>query len=344
MSIVIENLSKNYGPVRALQNVSCTWEPGKLYGLLGRNGAGKSTLLSAVTQRLFPDGGSVTVDGQDLTKLRGRALSEARRKIGMIFQQFNLFSTRTVFDNVAYPIRYSGLSKAELKKRVESLLDFVELGDKRNAYPSQLSGGQKQRVAIARALACDPKVLLCDEATSALDPQTTKSILRLLKRLNRETGITIVMITHQMQVVKEICDRVAVMEKGRVVETGDVLDVFTHPQAPITRSFVDSASNLGGIYTLMEQNHPLTRLKPGEQIIRLQYRRDSAGEALVSRASQQFGVAVNIIFGNIELIGDEPLGCLIVKLSGGADVVRQAVDFFSANRVDVEVISDAGVA
>ena len=147
-----------------------------------------------------------------------------------------------------------------------------------------------------------------------------------------------------MQVVKEICDRVAVMEKGRVVETGDVLDVFTHPQAPITRSFVDSASNLGGIYTLMEQNHPLTRLKPGEQIIRLQYRRDSAGEALVSRASQQFGVAVNIIFGNIELIGDEPLGCLIVKLSGGADAVRQAVDFFSANRVDVEVISDAGVA
>ena len=152
------------------------------------------------------------------------------------------------------------------------------------------------------------------------------------------------MITHQMQVVKEICDRVAVMEKGRVVETGDVLDVFTHPQAPITRSFIDSASNLGGIYTLIEQNHPLTRLNPGEQIIRLQYRRDSAGEALVSRASQQFGVAVNIIFGNIELIGDEPLGCLIVKLSGGADAVRQAVDFFSANRVDVEVISDAGVA
>ena len=328
----------------AVSDVTLSIREGEVFGIVGYSGAGKSTLVRCINLLERPTSGSVTVNGQDLTKLRGRALSEARRKIGMIFQQFNLFSTRTVFDNVAYPIRYSGLSKAELKKRVESLLDFVELGDKRNAYPSQLSGGQKQRVAIARALACDPKVLLCDEATSALDPQTTKSILRLLKRLNRETGITIVMITHQMQVVKEICDRVAVMEKGRVVETGDVLDVFTHPQAPITRSFVDSASNLGGIYTLMEQNHPLTRLKPGEQIIRLQYRRDSAGEALVSRASQQFGVAVNIIFGNIELIGDEPLGCLIVKLSGGADAVRQAVDFFSANRVDVEVISDAGVA
>ena len=229
----------------AVSDVTLSIREGEVFGIVGYSGAGKSTLVRCINLLERPTSGSVTVDGQDLTKLRGRALSEARRKIGMIFQQFNLFSTRTVFDNVAYPIRYSGLSKAELKKRVESLLDFVELGDKRNAYPSQLSGGQKQRVAIARALACDPKVLLCDEATSALDPQTTKSILRLLKRLNRETGITIVMITHQMQVVKEICDRVAVMEKGRVVETGDVLDVFTHPQAPITRSFVDCGQQSG---------------------------------------------------------------------------------------------------
>ena len=346
--IELKSVSKVFndgkGEFKAVSDVSLSIRDGDVFGIVGYSGAGKSTLVRCINLLERPTSGSVLVDGRDMTKLRGRALNEARQGIGMIFQQFNLFSTRTVFDNVAYPLKYSHLTRAQLKERVESLLEFVELKDKRNAYPSQLSGGQKQRVAIARALACDPKVLLCDEATSALDPQTTGSILKLLKRLNRETGITIVMITHQMQVVKEICDRVAVMENGRVVETGEVYDVFTHPQAPVTRSFVDSASNLSGIYTLIEQNHPITRLNKGERIVRLQYRRGSAGEALVSRASQQFGVAVNIIFGNVELIGDEPLGCLIVKLSGQEESVARSVDFFSENQVDVEVISDAGIA
>ena len=238
---IVKSFSGRNAAVHAVRDVSLSIERGSIYGIVGFSGAGKSTLVRCVNLLERPTSGRVIVDGTELTALHGRALNEQRRKIGMIFKQFNLFATRTVFENVAFPLRYTGLSGRQIREKVTALLRYVDLSEKENAYPSQLSGGQKQRVAIARALASDPKVLLCDEETSALDPQTTASILKLLRRLNEDTGITIVIITHQMQVVKDICQRVAVMEQGRVAEEGDVYTIFFHPQQAITRSFVRSA-------------------------------------------------------------------------------------------------------
>lgn len=221
----------------AVSDVTLSIREGEVFGIVGYSGAGKSTLVRCINLLERPTSGSVTVDGQDLTKLRGRALSEARRKIGMIFQQFNLFSTRTVFDNVAYPIRYSGLSKAELKKRVESLLDFVELGDKRNAYPSQLSGGQKQRVAIARALSMQPEVLLFDEPTSALDPQMVGEVLSVMRQLAKE-GLTMIVVTHEMAFARDVSSHVVYMADGVICEEGTPTDIFEHPQNPRTVEFL----------------------------------------------------------------------------------------------------------
>lgn len=221
----------------AVSDVTLSIREGEVFGIVGYSGAGKSTLVRCINLLERPTSGSVTVDGQDLTKLRGRALSEARRKIGMIFQQFNLFSTRTVFDNVAYPIRYSGLSKAELKKRVESLLDFVELGDKRNAYPSQLSGGQKQRVAIARALAMEPEVLLFDEPTSALDPQMVGEVLDVMRSLAGD-GLTMIVVTHEMAFARDVSTNVVFMADGVICEEGRPKDIFENPQDPKTREFL----------------------------------------------------------------------------------------------------------
>ena len=262
----------------------------------------------------------------------------------MIFQQFNLFAARTVFDNVAFPLRRQKLSRAAQKQRVAELLKLVGLEQKAGAYPSELSGGQKQRVAIARALASGPKVLLCDEATSALDPQTTRATLRLLKDLNRKLGLTIILITHEMQVVKEICDRVAVMENGRVVEEGDVFTVFSNPRQPVTRNFISMTSNLSRVYELLEQDAAITRLKPGQLILRMNYIERSACEALVSQLSRQFQVDLNIIFGNIEMIGDNPIGGLVVIVSGAPESIEKTLGYLKDIHVGVEVISDARVS
>ena len=346
--IQLEHISKTFetgrADVHAVQDVSLHIKAGEIFGIVGFSGAGKSTLVRCINLLERPTSGRVVVDGVELTALKGGKLNRERKKIGMIFQQFNLFASRTVFENVAYPLCYSGKSRKEITEKVEALLRFVELEGKRDVYPSQLSGGQKQRVAIARALACDPKVLLCDEATSALDPQTTSSILKLLKRLNEETGITIVVITHQMQVVKEICSRVAVMENGRVVEEGDVYSIFASPRQPMTRSFISTASSLSRIHTMIENDEPMTRLKPGECMIKLQYQRQSAVEAIVSTVSRTYSVDVNIIFGNIELLGADLLGELVVILSGGKDDIEKAIAYFQEKRVDVEVILDARAA
>ena len=245
--IRLEHVSRTFREknmeVRALQDVSLHVRKGEIYGIVGFSGAGKSTLIRLVNRLETPDSGTVRVNGQELAGLKGKALTSLRRKIGMVFQQFNLLEGKTVFHNIAIPLRMEGRPKEEIERRVSEVLDFVELGDKKNAYVSQLSGGQKQRVGIARALATAPEILLCDEATSALDPQTTESILKLLKRVNREMGITIMLITHQMQVIQLICDRVAVMEGGKVVEEGNVLDVFGRPQAEVTKRFVRTVIN-----------------------------------------------------------------------------------------------------
>ena len=233
------------------------------------------------------------------------------------------------------------MSRSALNSRAMELLELVGIADKAGAYPSELSGGQKQRAAIARALASDPEILLCDEATSALDPQTTEAILKLLKKLNAQLGLTIVLITHQMNVVKEICTRTAVMENGRVVEQGDVFEIFANPQEKVTRSFVDTTSSLSGINTLIEEKSPLVQLKPGQKILRFKYLERSACEALVSTISRRFNIDLNIIFGSIEIIGDNPIGGLVVIADGKEDDIRDAVKYLCDINVGVEVILSA---
>ena len=284
------------------------------------------------------------MDGKEITALSARELRQARKKIGMIFQHFNLMPSRTVFGNVAYPLRGSGLSGEQIADKVHRLLELVGIGDKAEAYPKQLSGGQKQRVAIARALANDPNVLLCDEATSALDPQTTKAILRLLKDLNEKLGITVVIITHEMAVVKEICDRVAVMEHGRVVEQGEVFNVFADPRQEITRSFIHTTSNLRKIEELIEEDSPVVQLKPGELIVRLSYIQRNVSEPLISTVSRKFDITLNIIFSDIAIVQNAPIGGTVAIISGERAQITQAMQYLIEKNVGVEVIRDARIS
>ena len=343
--IRLENVTKTYvnagKKFNAADDVTLEINKGEIFGIIGFSGAGQSTLVRCINLLERPDKGRVLINGKDITALRGAELRRQRKKIGMIFQHFNLFSSRTVLQNVIFPIRYSGMSRSELSTKAMELLELVGIADKAGAYPSELSGGQKQRAAIARALASDPEILLCDEATSALDPQTTESILKLLKKLNAQLGLTIVMITHQMNVVKEICTRTAVMENGKVVEQGDVFEIFANPQQNVTRSFVDTTSCLSGINTLIEEKSPLVQLKPGQKILRFKYLERSACEALVSTISRKFNIDLNIIFGSIEIIGDNPIGGLVVIADGKEGDIRAAVKYLCDINVGVEVILSA---
>lgn len=340
--IQLEHISKSFvtasGTVHAVQDVNLQIGEGEIFGIIGFSGAGKSTLVRCINLLERPTEGRVIVDGEDLTAMDLKKLREVRKKIGMIFQHFNLMRSRTVFQNIAFPLKKSGLSKAEKEKKIESLLELVGLSDKKDAYPSQLSGGQKQRVAIARALANDPKVLLCDEATSALDPQTTQSILKLLKQVNETLGITIVLITHEMAVVKDICDRVAIMDQGRVVEEGDTVSVFSHPKEAMTKDFIDTASNLGKIHDLIAEGHSLTEIQPGEQMVLLTYSGSNAGQPLISALAEKFSVSANIIYGNIDYLKGKPLGKLVVTLSGEKEAMDQAIDYIRSLGVEMEVM------
>lgn len=346
--IRFENVNKTFTDndrtVHAVKNVNLNIQKGKIYGIIGFSGAGKSTLVRCINLLEKPTSGRIFIGDTDITKLKGRKLRSQRKKIGMIFQQFNLFASRNVFDNIAFSLKHQGLSKLQINEKVNNLLKLVELEDKAKAYPAQLSGGQKQRVAIARALANDPDILLSDESTSALDPQTTLAILKLLNKVNKELGITIVVITHEMQVVKEICDRVAVMEGGEVVEEGEVFDIFANPKQKITRNFVESTSNLSKIYRYIDDNSKITRLEPGQCILRFNYLEKSTSEALVSQLSRKFELDINIIFGTIELIGHNPIGGLVSIVGGAPDNISGAIDFLKDKNVGVEVILDARVS
>ena len=324
--------------VEALRDVSLSVKQGEIFGIIGYSGAGKSTLVRVINLLERPDLGRVMMGGQDLTAMNPRELRQARRKIGMIFQHFSLLPSRTVSGNIAFPLKYTGLSKEEIQAKVTTLLNLVELSDKASAYPSQLSGGQKQRVAIARALAADPQVLLCDEATSALDPQTTLSILRLLKKVNEQLGITIVIITHEMAVIKEICDRVAVMEGGRVVELGTVFEVFASPREEITRRFIETTGTMHRVQEMIDSDSPILRLAPGELLVRLQYAQRSPSAPMVSLVSRRFDIDLNILFGNVEIIGGSPLGALVVVASGEANKVQEALAYMMEQNVKVEVL------
>ncbi len=343
--IILENITKIYKSnnkkkeLHAVNDVSLKINKGEIYGIIGFSGAGKSTLVRCINLLERPTFGKVFVDGIELTSLKNKELRERRKKIGMIFQQFNLFASRTVYQNVAYPLK--GLSKEEVENKVMYLLELVGIKDKAYSYPSQLSGGQKQRVAIARALANEPNILLCDEATSALDPKTTHSILELLKKLNKTLGITIVIITHEMNVVKEICHRVAVMSNGEKIEEGNIFDIFSNPMHKVTKDFIDTTSNVSKIYSLVEEDNELIKINDNECILRLKYKKDSVVEPLVSKISREFNVDVNILFANIELVDDAHFGGLVVKMHQlKSDGINKAIKFLKEKNVDVEVIVD----
>ena len=327
--------------VNAVKNVSLHVEPGDIYGIIGYSGAGKSTLVRTINLLQRPTKGNVVVNGVDLLKLKPKGLRAARKKIGMIFQHFNLMNTLSVFDNVAFPLKKSGKTKSEIEQKVLSLLELVGLEDKVNSYPRQLSGGQKQRVAIARALANDPDVLLCDEATSALDPKTTYSILELLQKVNVQLGITIVIITHEMQVVKEICNKVAVMEEGEVIEQGSVLEIFTNPERDLTKDFIDTATHINqGIETVLSHEQ-LLNLQEGDYLVKISFVGASTGEPLITKLSTQFQVAANILFANVEIIQDTPVGTLLVGLSGEKSGIENALSYIKEQGVSVDVLEDS---
>lgn len=324
--------------VHALKNVSLEIQNGEVFGVIGYSGAGKSTLIRCINLLEKPTEGKVIINGEELTALSMRALRVKRKKIGMIFQHFNLMNSRTVFSNVCYPLKGSGLSKEEKKTKVRDLLRIVGIEDKEFAYPNQLSGGQKQRVAIARALANDPEVLLCDEATSALDPKTTKSILRLLKELNRNLGLTIILITHEMSVIKEICDRVSIMENGEVVETGTVGDIFSSPQKKMTVDFIETASNRDKIFDFIHDERNIYNIKEGDVLTRVTYLGHIVGDAVISEVSRKFKIDASILFGNLEILGSIPAGELIVLFRGQKYDVENGIKYFKDKGLKVEVL------
>ncbi|MFE6166585.1 methionine ABC transporter ATP-binding protein [Viridibacillus arvi] len=333
----IQNLTKVYktkkGTVTGVDNVSLTIDKGEVFGIVGYSGAGKSSLLRCINLLERPTSGSIIVNGQDLTKLKGEQLRKARLKIGMIFQHFYLISQKTVGENIEFALKAAATPPKQIKARVKELLEMVGLSEKIDVYPAQLSGGQKQRVGIARALANNPSVLLCDEATSALDPKTTVSILRLLKKINRELNITIILITHEMDVVKEICDRMVIMQDGRVIEEGEVYDVFANPVEPLTQEFISSVVSF---------ELPPTILKgvTGE-IVKVLFKGDVAGEGVISDMIQNFEVRGNFLHGTIEYIQEKPLGIFLMELQGQPDNVGRAISYMEGRGAFVEVINNA---
>ena len=327
--------------IDAVKDVNFNIEKSEIFGVIGYSGAGKSTLVRCINLLERPSKGQVLIDGVDLIQLKEKDLRVYRQKIGMIFQQFNLLASRTVFENVAFPLRYQGLGKKQIEEKVMYLLELVGITDKADAYPSKLSGGQKQRVAIARALANDPGILLCDEATSALDPQTTQSILKLLKEVNKKLGITIIIITHEMSVIKEICNRVAVMENGCIVELNDVISIFSNPQAQITKDFINTTSNLSHIDELIKEKSSIVNLENGQSLCRLDFYGSNTADPIISYISRKFNVTASIIFGNVEVISETVLGSLVVILSGLMENQQQVLEYLNDNNIRVEVIKNA---
>lgn len=340
--IELKNIKKTYKAnnlsVEALKGVSLNIEKSDIFGIIGYSGSGKSTLIRCINLLERPENGQVIVNGKELNKLSEGDLRRERQKIGMIFQHFNLLSYDTVYNNVALPLIYKGLNKNVIEEKVNNLLEIVGLTDKKEAYPSQLSGGQKQRVSIARALANDPEVLLSDEATSALDPQTTDSILKLLKDLNKKLGITIVVITHEMQVIKEICNKVAVLDSGKIVENGSAIDIFSKPNHKITKKFVSGLFQTEKINDLLETKSISKILEDNGVIVKLLFTGVSANDAFISIISRKFNINASIIFGNIEIVQGEPIGCLFVAFSGNHIKITTAIEYLKNKKVQAEII------
>ena len=322
----------------ALDNVSLHVPKGQICGVIGASGAGKSTLIRCVNLLERPTHGAVLIDDVDLTQLSEAELVKTRRQIGMIFQHFNLLTSRTVFENVALPLELENKSKAEIQEKTTALLALVGLSDKHNVYPANLSGGQKQRVAIARALASDPKVLLCDEATSALDPATTQSILKLLKEINRTLGITILLITHEMEVVKRICDQVAVIDKGRLIEQGTVSEIFSNPKTELAQEFISSTFHITLPEEYLENLSDTPKHAKSYPIIKFEFTGRSVDAPLLSQASNKFGVELSILTSQIDYAGGVKFGFTIAEVEGDEDAITQTKVYLMENNVRVEVL------
>jgi D-methionine transport system ATP-binding protein len=323
------------GQLKAVDDVNLEIQDGEIFGVIGYSGAGKSTLIRMLNGLELPTEGSITVAGREISKIKGSELRKARQEISMIFQHFNLLWSRTVSENIAFPLEIAGVSAPQRKKRVAELVKLVGLQGREDAYPSQLSGGQKQRVGIARALANNPKVLLCDEATSALDPQTTDSILDLLVDINKKLGLTIVLITHEMHVIRKICHRVAVMESGRIVELGSVLDVFKNPQQPITKRFVQQVSEPEE--TKETADHLLERYNSGK-IAQLTFIGESAEQPVITNLIRQHDVTINILQGKVSQTQSGSYGTLFIHIDGDEAEINKAIAYIRSQQVGVEVL------
>lgn len=341
--IQINNLSKIYSggeqEVMALKDVNLTVNQGEIFGIIGLSGAGKSTLIRCINMLEEPTTGNILINGQDVTLMNNQELRQLRQKIGMIFQHFNLLSSRTVFDNVIFPLEIAGIPEKKARQKVGELLELVGLSDKARVYPEQLSGGQKQRVGIARALANEPFLLLSDEATSALDPQTTRSILKLLKDINRQLGLTILLITHDMNVIKDACDRVAVIDNSRIMEVGDVLSIFSNPGTPTSRSFINTIINKEIPEEILHRS-VADNGSTASRLIRVSFIGTSAGEPLMSTMLQKYNVKANILYGNIDRVKDTPFGNLTLELIGTLDLINQAMDFLRESGLEIEVLEN----
>ncbi|MDR1827968.1 MAG: methionine ABC transporter ATP-binding protein [Methylobacteriaceae bacterium] len=321
----------------ALKSVSLDVPRGSIQGVIGRSGAGKSTLVRLVNGLEKPTSGQVIVDGVDISALPERRLRVMRRPIGMIFQLFNLLSSRTVFDNIAFPLEISGAAKSAIRARVNELAELVGLTDKIDRYPAELSGGQKQRVGIARALANNPKILLSDEATSALDPETTQSILELLLRINRELGLTILLITHEMAVIRAIAQQVAVIDGGEIVERGSAFDVFTRPRHPLTRLFVSQETGqvLPSYFAAHMRGEPVAG---GQAVVKIGFRGPNATTPVLARLAREHAIMPNIMSGTVDEVGGTPFGTLVIGISGGEEPLRRTLTFLTDLDLDAEVL------
>lgn len=341
--ISIEHLEKRFSgknaDVFALRGIDLAIGRGDIFGIIGKSGAGKSTLVRCINMLERPTAGSVFFEGRDLCRLPEAALRKARRSMGMIFQQFNLLMQRTALQNVCFPLELTGAPRDETRKRAEELLDMVGLANRMDSYPSQLSGGQKQRVGIARAIVSNPSVLLSDEATSALDPETVKSILQLLKDINKKMGITIIMITHQMEVIKEIAEQVAVIEKGKIIEQGSVVDLFTNPQTETLKKFVGSVMSSDVPEQLSHMHISKEKKAESDQtIISLKFRGDVANEPIIANLIRKYNLDVSILYGSIDYIQNVSFGRLIIMINGHEDDMKKALGHLQSLPITSEVI------
>lgn len=335
--IELKNITVDFDGFKAVDDVSLTIKEQDTFGIVGFSGAGKSTLVRTINLLQRPTSGEVLIDGENLLDLSNKDLRNRRKKIGMIFQHFNLLNNLTVIDNVIFPIKKDkSLTKEEKRQKALELLDTVGIKDKADSYPSELSGGQQQRCAIARALASEPEILLCDEATSALDPKTTKQILKLLKDLNDKLKLTVVIITHQMDVVKDLCNKCAVMQDGKVIESGSTLDIFSNPKNKLTREFVETSTNISE--TIEEVKSNIGILKDDEVLAKLSYLGQSTTEPIINELFEKFGVRTNILAGNIEFINGTPVGNLIVSFKGDDDKLVEVSNYLKDKGTNLEIL------